>query len=244
MLALHEAMVAGRLEAVSAAIAPGQITAICGPNGAGKSTMLALMAGLIAPASGTVRLDGQDLAALPRRERARRIGFLPQDAEVAWNIDVRTLVSLGRLPHGTGAAEDARAVDAALVDLALVPLAARPIASLSGGERARAMLARVLAGEPDYILADEPLASLDLAHQAAMLGHLRRLADGGAAVVLVLHDLAAAMNHADRVVVLADGRIAADGQPSSVLTGQLIRQVWQIPARWVQADGKQALLLP
>ncbi|HSJ95980.1 MAG TPA: ABC transporter ATP-binding protein [Myxococcota bacterium] len=230
---------AGRLDGVSAALQPATITAICGPNGAGKSSLIEALAGLLGPDEGEVLLDAAPLASLHTRERARRIGYLPQHGEVAWNLSVRSLAALGRLPHGDAAAEP---VECALAALDLAALAGRPVATLSGGERARALLARVLAGEPRWILADEPLAALDLAHQLALLAHLRRAADGGAGVVLVLHDLALAMNHADRVLVLDQGGLAADGVPEAALSEETIARVWGVPARWLGERGARALV--
>ena len=230
---------AGRLNDVSASLRPGEIAAICGPNGAGKSSLLECLAGLLAPESGAVTLDGAALASLHPRRRAQAIGYLPQHGEVAWDLSVRNLVALGRLPHGDGGAA---AIDAALAALDLAQFAARPVSTLSGGERARALLARVLAGEPRWILADEPLAALDLGHQLALVRHLRRAADAGAGVVLVLHDLALAMNHAARVVVLDHGRIAADGPPEAALDPALIARVWGVPARWLGEPGVRALV--
>ncbi len=235
-LAAHALSLPGRLDSVTAALEPGQITAICGPNGAGKSTLLQALAGLIAPDDGEVLL-GQ--GALPAgRERARRIGYLPQVGEIAWDLSVRALASLGRLPHGDrGEAQ----VAAALAAVDLAHLAGRPVSTLSGGERARALLARVLAGAPGWILADEPLAALDLAHQLALLARLREAARQGAGVVLVLHDLALAMNHADRVLVLESGRLAADGPPEQALAADVIETVWGVRARWLGKAGGRAL---
>ena len=236
-LAVRSLTVAQRLTGVTASLEPGRITAICGPNGAGKSTLLQALAGLIAPEGGEVLLGG---AALPGgRERARRIGYLPQVGEVAWDLSVGALASLGRLPHGgRGEAQ----VAAALSALDLTGFEHRPVSTLSGGERARALLARVLAGEPGWILADEPLAALDLAHQLALLARLREAAERGAGVVLVLHDLALAMNHADRVVVLAHGAVAADGAPGEALSEETIARVWGVTARWLGEPGARALV--
>lgn len=232
-----------RLVDVTASLQPGEVTAICGPNGAGKSSLLAVLAGLIAPDSGTVSLDANPLGQLSAPTRAQAIGFLPQSAEVAWDVSVETLAALGRLPWRTSAAVDAAAVDGALGALQLEDLRHRPLSQLSGGERARALLARVLAGEPRWLLADEPLANLDLAHQLALLARLRELArQRGLGVVLVLHDLAQAMNHADRVLVLDLGAVVADGAPEAVLTEDLIGVVWGVPARWLGEPGARALL--
>lgn len=239
MLEARELTLAGRLARVSAVLRPGEVTAICGPNGAGKSTLLQCLAGLLAPESGAVRLDREPLATVHPRARARAIGYLPQDGEIAWDLSVRNLVALGRLPHGDGGEAQ---VEAALAALDLESFSNRPIMSLSGGEKARALLARVLAGEPRWILADEPLAALDLGHQLALVAHLRRAARNGAGVVLVLHDLALAMNHADRVLVLDEGRLAADAAPEAALTPALIERVWGVPARWLGEPGARALV--
>jgi len=226
------------LNNIDIAMRPGEITAICGPNGAGKSTLLAALAGLLDPHSGRVTLAGRGLASLHPRDRARAIGYLPQGGEVAWDVSVATLVALGRLPHGD---EGAEAVARAIAACDLGHLAQRPVSSLSGGERARALLARVLAGEPRWLLADEPLAALDLAHQLAMLSTMRTAAASGAGVVIVLHDLALAMNHSDRVLVLGSGRLVADGVPAVAISESMIEQVWGVKCRWLGNRGEMAL---
>jgi len=242
----------GRLAGVGLTLHPGEITAIVGPNGAGKSSLVACLAGLVQPAAGAVLLDGEPLAAFPPRERARRLGYLPQSPEIAWDVTVETLVALGRLPwqgaalhraHATPA-DDARAVAAALAAMDLEPLRHRPVSRLSGGERDRALAARVLAGEPRWLIADEPLANLDLAHAAALVGLLRHQAHAeGRGVLVVLHDLATAMNHADRAIVLAQGRVVADGPPAQALTDALVTRIWNLPARWLGEPGARALAL-
>jgi iron complex transport system ATP-binding protein len=227
------------LHRVTATLEPGTIATICGPNGAGKSTFLATLAGLLEPASGRVMLDGAVLGAIHPRERARRVGYLPQSGEIAWDLSVANLAALGRLPHGDrGEVQVARAL--AATDL--TALAERLVSTLSGGEKARALLARVLAGEPNWILADEPLAALDLGHQLALLKQLRAAAEAGAGVVLVLHDLALAMNHADRVLVLDRGMLAADASPDLALGEPIIESVWGVHARWLGASGARALV--
>jgi iron complex transport system ATP-binding protein len=232
-----------RLHDVTAQLRAGRVTAICGPNGAGKSTLLATLAGLIAPARGTVTLTGQPIAQLSPADRARRIGYLPQSGEVAWNLSVRTLAALGRLPHRTGLAENTRIVAEVLAALDLEPLADRPLSTLSGGERARALLARVLVTQPQWILADEPLAALDLAHQRALAHRFATLAQAGRGVVLVVHDLALAMNHADHVIVLDSGKVAAQGRPEDALSEAVIAKVWNLKSRWLGEPGHRALAL-
>jgi iron complex transport system ATP-binding protein len=245
--------IARRLHNVTVQLQPGRVTAIVGPNGAGKSTLLAALAGLIRPNSGTVTLVSTPIEQLLPQERARRLGYLPQSGEVSWNLSVRTLVGLGRLPHRSGPEADALAVAAALATMQLKPLAARAISTLSGGERARALLARVLATQPHWILADEPLAALDLAHQQSLIQRLRSLAgrglpgsgaegnSRGRGIVLVVHDLALAMNHADHVVVLDRGQVMAQGRPETALSEAVIRDVWGLDARWLGEPGRMAL---
>ena len=219
---------------------PGIITAICGPNGAGKSTLLSALAGLERPTRGVVFYGDRALLALHPRKRAQAIGYLPQDGDVAWDVSVRNLVALGRMPHRDMAEEP---VDRSLDLLDLQNLAARPVSTLSGGEKARALLARVLATEPDWILADEPLAALDLAHQLTLLEVLRRQAREGMGVVLVVHDLAIAMNHADRVIVLDGGSVAEEGRPAQALSEEAIERIWKVKISWQGKEGAMALSL-
>ncbi|MEN7535970.1 ABC transporter ATP-binding protein [Aurantiacibacter flavus] len=232
------------LSRVSLALQEGQLVAICGPNGAGKSTLLAALAGIEFPELGAISLDGTLLAAIPPRERAKRIGFLPQTGEIAWDMSVARLVALGRLPQGDGERADGKAaIERALLACDLATLAGRPVSSLSGGERARVLLARALAGEPRWLLADEPLAALDLAHQLRMLRVLHAAAAEGRGVVLVLHDLALAMNHADRVIVLDNGELVTDGPPDRALTAKVLAQVWGVEAHWIGEPGQRALTM-
>lgn len=234
-LVTHNVVIAGRLDGVSVDIAPGAITAICGPNGAGKSTLLSSLAGLLRPDRGWGAISE-----LQPRERAKRLGYLPQSGDIAWDVAVRNVVALGRLPHRD---RGEHAVARAMAACDLEAFAGRPVSTLSGGEKARVLLARVLAGEPEWILADEPLAALDLAHQLALLRVLRAEADAGRGVVLVLHDLALAMNHADRVVVLDEGRVSAEGPPFQALSIETIERVWGVRAEWIGEPGQRALVV-
>jgi iron complex transport system ATP-binding protein len=241
-LRAHAVTLAGRLGRVTLDLRPGEVTALCGPNGAGKSSLLLCLAGLIRPNDGGVTIDGIALEGMAPRVRARSLGYLSQAGDVAWDMDVATLVGLGRLPWGGGGAP---AVEAAMAAMDLEDLAGRRISTLSGGERARAMLARVLAGEPDWVLADEPLAHLDLRHAMALMAALRAQARAGRGVVVVMHDLAMAMNHADRVLVMAQGALVADGGPDEALGPDVLRGVWGVEARWLgEKEGRALAVMP
>ena len=240
MLAASNLTVRGRLDGVSAILRPGEITAICGPNGAGKSSLLQCLAGLLPPDRGEILLEDRALSLLDPRQRAQAIGYLPQSGEIAWDVSVRNLVALGRLPHrDRGEGTGRRRVGCAGPRSAFNSSRQYPV-----WRRKRARLARprVLAGEPRWILADEPLAALDLGHQLALIGHLRRVARTGTGVVLVLHDLALAMNHADRVLVLDRGHVAADGPPEPALSPELVERVWGVAVRWLGEPGARALI--
>jgi len=242
MLTANALTLKDRLNGITATLRPGEVTAICGPNGAGKSSLLSCLAGLLNPDAGTVFLDDTALAALPLQQRARAIGYLPQSPEIAWDVSVETLIALGRLPWKDAPASDALdAIEHAIAAMDLNDFRHRRVSQLSGGEKARALMARVLATRPDWLLADEPLANLDLAHAASLVARLRQQADDGTGVVLVLHDLATAMNHADRVLVLDKGELAADGPPEQALAEDVIARVWGVDARWLGEPGARAL---
>jgi iron complex transport system ATP-binding protein len=229
------------LDGISARFRPGEVTAIVGPNGAGKSTFLACLAGLRRPDSGHVALGDRAILTVPHRERARRIGFLSQTPEVAWAVDVETLVGLGRTPHSgaRGLTEaDHAAVQAALIRTRLTGLARRDITTLSGGERARALLARVLAGEPSWLLADEPLAGLDPGHQLDTVDLLRAFAaENDHGVVMTLHDLGVALRLADRVIVLQGGHLIADAAPLEALTPAILARAYGVEAAIVTGSA-------
>jgi len=222
---------AGRpvLHAVDAALESGEVVGLIGANGSGKSTLLKALAGLSSPgvAAGEVLLDGKPLGGMVLRERARRIGYLPQSPECHWPLSVERMVALGRLPWGGSgdsgeAAMAAEKVKAALKEADALHLRGRIATELSGGERARVHLARVLAGDPALLLADEPGAGLDPFHQLQLMELLVRLARGerrcGAiGVMVVLHDLGLAARFCDRLLLLSEGGILASGPPAEVL---------------------------
>ena len=228
------------LSAVSLSIDPGAVTAIVGPNGAGKSTLLACLAGLRPPSSGHAALDGVPLAGIRPRDRARRLAFLPQTPEIAWAVEARTLVELGRTPF-VGArgqtTQDRAAVDRAMAAANVAEFERRIVDTLSGGERARVLIARALAGEPEWLLADEPLTGLDPAHQLDAAVLFRRLADGGVGVVVTLHDLSMALRLSDRIIVLADGVVLADDPPAAALSPEVLQRAYGVEATLTQGPG-------
>jgi iron complex transport system ATP-binding protein len=235
------------LNDVSARFERGRVTALLGPNGAGKTTLLTCLAGLRVPDAGHVRLDDVHVSALERRARARRIGLLPQNSEVHWDVDIATLVGLGRFPHRGRwgeSAEDKRAVLRAMSATDVTQFANRSAKQLSGGERSRVLLARVLAGEPEWLLADEPLASLDPAHQLDVLDQLRAVAARGAGVVVVLHDLSHAARVADDVVLLREGRVIAQGPRNDVMIADRVREGFGIDVHVGHASAGERFVVP
>jgi iron complex transport system ATP-binding protein len=216
----------------SLTLGAGRFVALVGPNGAGKTTLLKSIAGLL-PAEGRITLGTDDLAALPRQQRARRIAYLPQGHQAHWPLAVRDIVALGRFPHGLAdparlSPEHARAITTAMDRTGVLALADRAVTSLSGGERARVMLARVLAVEAAVILADEPTASLDPRHQLTVMQDLVAESRRGTLVVAVTHDIGLAHRLADDVVLMDKGRVAAFGSPDEVLTDERVAAVYGI----------------
>jgi iron complex transport system ATP-binding protein len=228
------------LEEVSLAARGGELVALLGPNGAGKSTLVRLVAGLAAPARGTVRLAGLDPARAPRRAIARVCALVPQEPRVAWPFTVREAVMMGRAPRqgllALPGPLDHGAVQGALEACDLVHLADRRLDALSGGERRRVFFARALAQEPRVLLLDEPTAFLDLGHQVAAMRMAQEAARAGLCVIAVLHDLNLASAACDRLVVLAGGRVVAEGAPAEVLTAERVRAVWEVPV-WRGENG-------
>ena len=229
------------VDGVSAEFQAGTVTAILGPNGAGKSTLLACLAGLRKPQSGQVRLDEADLLAMAPRARARRIGFIPQTPEIAWAVEARILVGLGRTPFigSSGlSVEGAGAIDRAMAAAGVADLADRDVTTLSGGERGRVLIARALAGDPEWLLADEPLTGLDPGHQLDAGDLFRSLAhDQGRGVVVTLHDLSLAARIADRIIVMAAGKVLADGPPGEALSPAVMEQAYGVRAQVTAGAG-------
>jgi iron complex transport system ATP-binding protein len=234
------------LDGIEGSLRPGRVTAMLGSNGAGKSTLLKLFAGELTPNNGSIEFGGKSISQWDSRELAQRRAVLPQESHLAFAFPVREVVMMGRFPHlqGSEAPHDREIGDAALHKLELAALADRPYPTLSGGEKQRVQLARVLAQiwEPPasghrYLLLDEPTAGLDLAHQHATLQAAQEWARAGAVVLAVLHDLNLAMTYADDAWVLENGRLAATGPVEEVLQAPLIERVFQVQAELLPRPG-------
>ena len=232
---------------VSAALEPGQLVGIIGPNGAGKSTLIRALLGLVRADGGAVSIDDTPIASLPRKDVARRVAYLPQGQTLHWPLMVERLVALGRMPHlgplSRLSPEDEAMIDAALARADVLHLKGRIATELSGGERARVLLARALAVGAPALIADEPLAALDPGHQLDVMDLLKGEARAGSLVVTVLHDLGMAARYCDRLLLMDKGRLVADGKPMEVLTEQRLAEVYGISA-CIEADGEWPLILP
>jgi len=219
------------LDDAAISIHAGEVHALVGPNGAGKSTLFGVLAGDVAPESGTVLLDGRPVTGVRPRDLARQRAVLLQENAVTFPFTVDQVVRMGRTPwaRSPAAEEDGTVVAAAMATTEVTALRERSVPSLSGGERARVALARVLAQDTGILLLDEPTAALDLKHHEDVMRVIRRRAEAGVAVAVVLHDLNAALAHADRVTLLAGGRVSATGTPAEVLTAARIEEVYGQP---------------
>ena len=227
------------IEDASFSAAKGDFIGLIGPNGAGKSTLLKTAAGLLPIDRGKREIEGLELNAMTSTTRARRLAYLPQARPVFWSMTGWDIAALGRFAYGnplTTDNADALAVESALKEAGAAQLADRTASSLSGGELARIHLARVLAGETPTILADEPIAALDPAHQLSVMSLLRAKAGSGCAVIAALHDLSLAARYCTRIIAMHEGAIVADGAPQDVLTTDLLRDVFKIAAT-INHDG-------
>ena len=236
------------LDQIDLALGRGEMLGLIGPNGAGKSTLLRLLAGVLSPDEGSLSLDGHPLDALDRRERARRIAYLPQLNQIAWPLSVERLVELGRLPHlepwqQPGAA-DRSVIERVIVQTDLLELRQRAFDTLSGGEQARVLLARALVTEPDILLADEPVAALDPAHQLDVMALLTDHCEAGQSVIVVLHDLTLAAHYCDRLQLLLDGATLDEGLPEAVLNEDNLAEAYAIELAEPDADALTPFNLP
>ena len=216
---------------IDLSLSPGEVLGVLGPNGAGKSTLLAALCGELSAARGRVLLDGKALAAWSGPQRARRLAVLPQHSTLEFAFRVEDVVAMGRLPHASGRDRDGQIVDEALAAADATHLIGRSYLALSGGERQRVHLARVLAqlwpGEQGQVLLlDEPTSMLDPLHQHTTLQAVRRFAERGAAVLVILHDLNLAARYCDRLLLLQDGRPHGLGTPQQVLRAEPLHAVF------------------
>lgn len=227
------------LEGVDLELPAGVVSAIVGPNGCGKSTLLRTIARVLAPAAGSVLLDGSSIHRMHTKKVARAIGLLPQSNVVPEQLTVRDLVHRGRFPHrralGRWTDEDQQAVESALEVTGTTDLADRVVEELSGGQRQRAWIALVLAQQTPILLLDEPTTYLDLAHRLEVLRLLRKLnASSSVTVVMVLHDLNEACRYADHIIAMREGSVVAQGKPSTVVTPTLVQDVFGVASMTMQ----------
>lgn len=232
------AAIGGRtvLDGVDLTVSPGELVALCGPNGAGKSSAIRAALGLLSLTGGRALLAGQPLSALSPGQRAEQVAYLPQERRIAWNLPAVEIAALGApWLAGEAALERART---ALAEVDIGHLADRGVSEMSGGERARVLLARLLTTRARALLADEPVAGLDPDAQLMVLERLLARARGGQAVLVSLHDLTLAARFADRVVVLDQGRVVDDGPPLEALRPVILRTVFGLSATWLEGpDG-------
>ena len=235
------------LAGVSARVAAGELVAVAGPNGSGKTTLVRAVTGLVPLAAGAVRVEGRALREWRRADLARVLGVVPQREDIVFPLRVEEAVMLGRYarlgPLGAPTAADQQAVASALARCDAVPLAQRSTDTLSGGEWQRVRLARALAQEPSVLLLDEPTASLDVRHEMEILELIRDLVDHGLAGMVITHQLNLAARFADRIVLLNEGRVVAEGTPTEVLRKDTLDAVFQWPvAVTMWRDGSPQLV--
>lgn len=223
------------LDRISTGFSLGRMHVLAGPNGAGKSTLLKVMAALLPVNTGNVSLAGVDVARMTPRNRAEHIAYMPQDRTIAWDLPAVDVAALGASHLTPEMARQGAYEELAL--LGLKDIADRGVFSLSGGQRARVLLARVLVGRADIYLLDEPLTALDPAWQRHVLTRLRQKAAEGATVIVSLHDLSLAAQFADSVLLLKDGHVVASGPPENVFNGGTLRDVFNLSGELVRRDG-------
>lgn len=235
------------LAEVTMAVSRGEVVGLVGPNGAGKTTLLRTINGYLSPTTGSVSLGGDSLDGLDAAAIGRAVATVPQETAVAFDFDVETVVGMGRHPHlgrfDVWSAADTSAVDAALNQTNTAQFRNRSIDALSGGQRRRVLIAQALAQETPALLLDEPTASLDINHQVRLLSLLRELAAEEKAVLVALHDLELAARFCDRLVLLADGQVRAQGSPAAVLRADVLSEVFGIDVT-VEAGSESLKIVP
>jgi iron complex transport system ATP-binding protein len=228
------------LAGVSVEVASGELVCIAGPNGAGKSTLLAALAGDLDPDRGAVTIDGKSVGSIRAPELATLRAVLPQQHRVAFGFSAAQVIDMGWAPHG---ALDDEVMTSTINRLDLEPILHRPFRVLSGGEQARVALARILVQNTPIQLLDEPTAALDLRHQELVMTIAREQADAGRAVVVVVHDLNLAAAYSDRVTLLAEGRVLADGAPATVFEPPVLEAAYRIAVTVTEHPTRQCPLV-
>jgi len=230
---------------VTFSVGRGAFVGLIGPNGAGKSSLLKALLGLI-PCRGTVQIAEQALGRLGARERARLVAYLPQEREIAWSLKAESIVWLGRMPYRDrllpGREEDFAAVETAMRQTDILHLRERYISEMSGGERARVLIARALAQGAPLLLADEPAAGLDPAHQIALMEMFTAFAGKGQTVIITLHELHLAARWCDRLLLLDRGLLRADGKPFEVLSERMLDEVYGVEAHVATHDSRPVIM--
>ncbi|WP_065333515.1 iron ABC transporter ATP-binding protein [Tritonibacter mobilis] len=242
----HDIHGAPVLRDISVTVPKGGVVALVGPNGAGKSTLLSLMARLIPRQQGRITVDELVVGESDDKDLARRLAILPQTVHAASRLTVRDLVGFGRYPYHRGrpTSDDRAMVEDGMRLFDLLPLAERSLDTLSGGQRQRAFVAMTYVQDTDYLLLDEPLNNLDLAASRALMARLRDLADNkDRTVIIVLHDINFATAYADRVLVMKEGRLCADGAPQDVITETLIQSVFETDAPLRTVEGRPVVMV-
>ncbi len=235
------------LDGVNFHVSSGELVALIGPNGAGKSTLLKLLVELVKPEEGEIRFKGESIREFSQREIAKKVAYLPQEDEIHFPFTVGEVVMLGRWPHSGGAffdsAADRKSALKAMEKVGISGWSERLVTELSGGERARVLLAKAIATEPKCLLLDEPVSELDLKYRTDAYLLLRSLADSGIGVVVVAHDVGAVSRWADRFVLLSEGKVIADGTPSEVLREDILERAYGVRVK-VVADGQDRAIFP
>ena len=231
---------------ITLSIEPGEVFALVGPNGAGKSTLLGALSGEITPSRGTALVAGQATSSFRPKKLSQHRAILLQSNQVSFPFSVRQVVEMGRNPWvGTDRADsDEQMIDTAMQLTGIEQLATRRFNELSGGERARVSLARVLAQDTELMLLDEPTAALDLHHQDRVMRVIRDHATGSRAVVVVVHDLSLAAAYADRVGLIVDGRLVAVGTPEEVMTPEILSDAYNVPLEVMRAPDGNIMVVP
>lgn len=209
---------------------PGKMTCIVGPNGSGKSTLLRIAAGILKPESGIVILDNNDIKSMPRKTIAKIMGYLPQESPTLYDYTVGDVIQMGRYAHQQGLvalnSEDLKAVDDAIITVGLEKYRQRILSHLSGGERRRALIASVLAQQPQLMLLDEPTSGLDIHHASSIFRLLATLSKNGPGILVVTHDINLASLFCDRIIIIHDGKIKATGTPNKIITTDIMQSLY------------------